>query len=54
MFNIPGHKGNANKNHVKISFYSCYGYHQEYQQQQVLVRMWGKRNSSHISGGNVN
>jgi hypothetical protein len=42
MITIPG---NANQNHTKIlphSFYnSC---HQEHQQQQMLVRMWGKRN----------
>jgi hypothetical protein len=23
MFNIPGHKGNANQNHIKISPHSC-------------------------------
>jgi hypothetical protein len=30
MLNIPGHKGNANQNHIKISSHpSQNGYHQE-------------------------
>jgi hypothetical protein len=43
MLTIPGHK----KIQIKIilRFHSCQnGYHQEYKQQQMLVRMWGKRN----------
>jgi hypothetical protein len=40
--NAPGHKGNANQNHVKIPPHPCWNsYHQE---QQVLAKMWGKRN----------
>jgi hypothetical protein len=40
MLNIPGHKGNANQNYVKISPHFCYnGYHQEHNQQQMLARM---------------
>jgi hypothetical protein len=23
MLNIPGHKGNANQNHIQITLYSC-------------------------------
>jgi hypothetical protein len=45
MFNMPGHKGNANQNHIKIPPHSCYNdYHQEHKQQQILARLWGKRN----------
>jgi hypothetical protein len=40
--NIPGHKGNANQNHIKIPLHSYgNGYHQEHKQ-QMLVRMCGK------------
>jgi hypothetical protein len=42
---ISGHKGNANQNYVKIPPHSCLNcYHQERKQQQMLVRIWGKRN----------
>jgi hypothetical protein len=45
MLTISFHKGNANQNHTKISPHPCQeSYHQKHQQQQVLVRMWGKRN----------
>jgi hypothetical protein len=45
MFNIPGHKRNANQNHIKIPPHSGKnGYHQEYKQQQMLARIWGKQN----------
>jgi hypothetical protein len=41
----PGHKWNANQNHVKIPPHSCQnGYHHQYKQQEMLVRMWRKRN----------
>jgi hypothetical protein len=54
MVTIPGHKGNANQNHIKILPYSCYhSHHQEYHQQQTLVRMLGKK-LLHFAGGNVN
>jgi hypothetical protein len=37
MLNIPGHKGNTS--------HSCSnGYHQVHKQQQMLAKMWGKRN----------
>jgi hypothetical protein len=39
MLTIPGHKRNANQNHTKIPPY--------FQQQQMLARMWGKRNLIH-------
>jgi hypothetical protein len=45
MFTIPGYKGNANQNHTKIPPHphkNCY--HQEHHQQQMLLRMQGKRN----------
>jgi hypothetical protein len=42
MLNIPGHRGNANLNHIKIPPHSCEnGYHQEHKQ-QMLVRIWRK------------
>jgi hypothetical protein len=45
MLSIPCHKGNGNQNHIKIPPHSCEnGCHQEHKQQQMLVRMWGKRN----------
>jgi hypothetical protein len=45
MLNIPGHKGNASQNHNKILPHSCQNsYHQKHKQQQMLVRMRGKRN----------
>jgi hypothetical protein len=43
--NILGHKGNANQNYIKILSHSSQnGYNQEYRQQQMLAKMWGKRN----------
>jgi hypothetical protein len=45
MLTIPTHKGNANQNHVKIPPHPCLNsYHQEHQQQQMLMRKQGKRN----------
>jgi hypothetical protein len=33
MLNVPGYKGNANQNHIKNPFHSCYnGYLQEHKQ----------------------
>jgi UDP-N-acetyl-D-mannosaminuronic acid transferase (WecB/TagA/CpsF family) len=44
MFSILGHKRNANQNDIEISPHSSQnGYHQKYKQ-QMLVKMWGKRN----------
>jgi UDP-N-acetyl-D-mannosaminuronic acid transferase (WecB/TagA/CpsF family) len=44
MLTIPAHKGKANQKHIKIPPHSCQnGYHQE-QQQQMVAKMWGKRN----------
>jgi hypothetical protein len=44
MLTIPGHKGNANQNHVKISPHSCWNsYHQKHKQQKVLVRIYRKK-----------
>jgi hypothetical protein len=49
------HKWNANQNHIKIPSHSCEnGYHQEHKQQQMLARIWGKKEPSYIVGGNVN
>jgi hypothetical protein len=51
MFNILGHKGNANQNNIGISLHPGQnGYHK---QQQILVRIWGKE-SFYSVGGNVN
>jgi hypothetical protein len=45
MLTIPGHKGNANQNHTKITPHSCwYSYHQKHHHQQTLARMWRKMN----------
>jgi hypothetical protein len=45
ILTILGHKGNANHNHTKIPPHPCSNsYHQDHHQQQMLVRMWGKRN----------
>jgi hypothetical protein len=47
MLNIPGHKGNANQNHIKFSPHSSQnGYYQEHKQ-QMLTKMWGKGNPEH-------
>jgi hypothetical protein len=44
MLTISGHKGNANQNPTKIPPHSCQNlYHQKYQQQQMFMRIWGKR-----------
>jgi hypothetical protein len=43
----------ANQNHIKIPPYSSYNsYHQEHK--QMLARMWGKKESSYTTCGNVN
>jgi hypothetical protein len=42
ILNILHHKGNANENHIKISFLlECQSSRTE---QQILARMWIKRN----------
>jgi hypothetical protein len=42
MFNILGNKGNANQNDIEIPSQPIQnGCHQEYKQQQMLVRMQG-------------
>jgi hypothetical protein len=43
-FIITVHKGNANQIHTKIPCHSCWNSYQEHSQQQILVRMWDKRN----------
>jgi hypothetical protein len=51
MLTILCHKGNANQNDTEIPRHSIQnGYHQEHKQ-QVLVRMWGKRNTSTLLVG---
>jgi hypothetical protein len=48
MLNIPGHKENANQNHIKIPPHSCQnGYHQEHKQQQMLARVGEKGTLKH-------
>jgi hypothetical protein len=45
IFTISNHKGNANQNHAKILSHPCYNcHHQKHHHQQMLARMWGKRN----------
>jgi hypothetical protein len=54
ILSIPVHKGNANQNRTEISPHSCWnGYHQEYKQEQMLARMWGKKEPLYTAGGNV-
>jgi hypothetical protein len=44
MLFISSHKGNENQNHTKTPPQPCWNsYHQKHHQ-QVLVRMWKKRN----------
>jgi hypothetical protein len=46
MFNILYQKGNANQSNTEIPSHSSQNDHQQEhkQQQQMLVRMWGKKN----------
>jgi hypothetical protein len=45
MLNNPSHKENANQNNIEISPHSNQnGHDQEHKQQQILVRIWEKRN----------
>jgi hypothetical protein len=45
MLTTSSHKGNANQNHTKILSQLCWNsHHQKYHQQQVLARLWRKRN----------
>jgi hypothetical protein len=53
ILNIPGHKGNANQNHVKIPPHSSQNSDHQQHRQQMLVRMWGKEPSCTVDG-NVN
>jgi hypothetical protein len=51
MFNILSHQGNANKNNSEIPPHTSQNdYDQKLRWQQMLVRMWWKRNSF-IAGG---
>jgi hypothetical protein len=50
MFNIHGHKGNVNQNHVMIPS----RFHQEHKQQGMLGRMWGEKQHSYTVGRNIN
>jgi hypothetical protein len=46
MFNIFNHKENRNQSNIEISAHLMQnGYHQENKQQQMLVRIWKKRNT---------
>jgi hypothetical protein len=43
MLNLHNHKRNANQNYTEIPFHpSQNDYHEENNEQQSLVRMWGK------------
>ena len=45
MFNITNHQGNVNQNHSEIALHICQnGQHQKQHKQQILARMWRKRN----------
>jgi hypothetical protein len=43
MFNIPGYKGNANQNNTDISPYSSQNVYHEYNQQQIIAKILGKK-----------
>jgi hypothetical protein len=46
MFNIHSHQGNANQNNPEISSHTSQnGYDQKFRGQQMLVRMWRKKNT---------
>jgi hypothetical protein len=46
MLNTLSHKGNANQSYIEIlPHYSQTGYHQQHKKQQMLVGMWGERNT---------
>ena len=52
VLNITNYQGNANQNHNEISLHCCQnGYYQKDKKQQVLVRMWRKRNPSALLVG---
>ena len=45
MLNITNHQGNANQNYSEISPHTCQnGYHQKEPKEQMLVRVWRKKN----------
>jgi hypothetical protein len=51
MLSISGHKGNANQNQAKIPPHYCWSsYRPKHHQQQMLARMWGKKEPSYTVG----
>ena len=45
MLNITNHQENANQNYNEISPHSYqHGYHQKEDKQQMVAKMWEKRN----------
>jgi hypothetical protein len=50
VLTIPGHKRNANQNHIKISPYSC---HQEHPPTTNVGKDAGKKEPSYIADENV-
>jgi hypothetical protein len=52
MLTTSGHKGNANQNHSKILPRPCKNsHHQKQHKQQILVRIWEKRNPHRLMVG---
>ena len=52
MLNITDPQGNTHQHHNKISPHTCQnGSNQQYKKQQVLARMWRKRNPPTLSVG---
>jgi hypothetical protein len=52
ILTISSYKGNENQNHTKIPPHPGYNsHHQKQHQQQLLVRMWGKRNPHSLLEG---
>ena len=55
MLNIYNHQRNVNQNHNEISPQTCqHGYHQKEQKQQMLTRIWRKREPSYTVDRNAN
>jgi hypothetical protein len=54
MFNILGHKGNANQKNIEISPHTSQNdYNQEYKWWQMLARMQVEKESLYTIAGNV-
>ena len=49
------HQGDANQNHNEILLHTCeIGENQKHEEQQMLVKIWEKKEPSCTGGGNAN